>query len=90
MQTQLFDRDAKWHLNRRVPHIVPRADNTGYVIRVRWSQKLGFQLDHVFASHRVAVETLDRIQLAGFITPINWKRFFNPKWSPKCVTLRAS
>lgn len=88
-QPQLFGRDAKWRLGRRTLHVVPRNDMTGYVIRTRWSQQLGMQLDHVFASHAEATRYVDRIALCGFITPIHWKKIFRPKWTPKCQTIRS-
>ncbi len=87
-QRPLLDDHTRWFLRGRTPHVVPRADATGYVLRVRWSPKLGLQLDHVFSSYDRALRHAEHIGLTGFIRPVFWKRIFHPKWSPTCHTLR--
>lgn len=79
-----------WTLNHRSVHVVPRRDATGYTIRVRWSQKLGLQLDTVFTSRHRAVAIAQQIMLRGRIDLQYWKRIFNPKWSPTCTTLYSN
>lgn len=88
-QRPLLEDHTRWFLRGRTPHVVPRADATGYVLRVRWSPKLGLQLDHVFSSYDRALQHAEHIQLTGFIRPVFWKRIFHPKWSPTCLTLRS-
>lgn len=88
-QRPLLEDHTRWFLRGRAPHVVPRADATGYVLRVRWSPKLGLQLDHVFSSYDRALQHAEHIQLTGFIRPVFWKRIFHPKWSPTCLTLRS-
>lgn len=80
-------RATRWCIARRSLYIVPRRDLTGYTIRMRWSQKLGLQLDHVFMSYADAARTVERIYAAGFITMNCWKRIYNPRWSTSCRTL---
>jgi hypothetical protein len=87
-QRPLLEDHTRWFLHGRTPHVVPRADATGYVLRVRWSPKLGLQLDHVFSSYDRALQHAEHIELAGFIRPVFWKRIFHPKWSSTCRTLR--
>jgi hypothetical protein len=87
-QPQLFgDPQVRWRLGRRSVHVVPRRDLTGYTIRVRWSEKLGLQLDHVFVDLRRAQDVVQRIYTSGFLTLACWKRIYRPKWSPTCRTL---
>jgi hypothetical protein len=88
-QLPLLTDHTQWFLRGRMVHVVPRADATGYVLRVRWSPKLGLQLDHVFPSHSLALRHADRIELTGRIRPVFWKRIYHPKWSPTCLTLRS-
>lgn len=80
---------VKWYLGQRMVHVVPRSDLTGYVLRVRWSHKLGLQLDHVFVSVVAAQRKAFDIERNGFLRPVHWKRIFNPKWSRSCETSRS-
>ena len=89
-QPQLFgdaQRATRWHLARRTAHVVARRDGSGYVIRVRWSQKLGLQLDHLFFSKAEADAVCNRVHTVGYITLSCWKKIYNPKWSAQCRTL---
>ena len=88
-QAQLFEDHTKWHIGRRAAHVVCRRDATGYTVRIRWSQKLGLQLDHVFITYAAAQRKARDIELLGFIKPVYWKRIFNPKWTPSCETIRS-
>ena len=78
---------ARWVLKRRSVYVVPRRDGTGYVIRVRWSERLGLQLDHVFTHEARALQVCRQIELRGSIDLAYWKKIFFPKWSPTCRTL---
>lgn len=87
-QRPLFATDhEQWFLRGRMVHVVPRTDGTGLTLRIRWSPKLGLQLDHVFVNHRAAQDMASRIETSGFIRPVYWKRIFNPKWTPSCLTI---
>lgn len=85
-QPRLFG-DSCWRLGRRVPHVVPRSDGYGYRIRIRWSHKLGLQLDHTFVNASRAEKVCDQIKLRGRLDMSCWKRIYNPKWSPSCNQL---
>lgn len=87
-QPRLFG-DSVWHLGRRTAHVVLRSDQTGYTIRVRWSDKLGLQLDHVFVSEHRAKQVVEQIHLRGKLEMSCWKRIYRPKWTPRCNTIRS-
>lgn len=88
-QPRLFG-DHTWTLGRRTAHVVPRNDGTGYTVRIRWSHKLGLQLDHVFVNHARAARIAEQIALRGRLDMSCWKRIFYPKWTPHCETIRSA
>lgn len=88
-QAQLFEDHTKWYLRGRMVHVVARADRAGYTVRVRWSDKLGLQLDHVFFTYNEASAKARDIELCGCLRPVYWKRIFRPHWSRSCETIRG-
>ncbi len=88
-QPRLFG-DSTWTLGRRTTHVVLRSDQTGYTIRIRWSDKLGLQLDHTFVNYARALRVCEQIELRGRLDMTCWKRIYNPKWTPRCETIRRA
>lgn len=88
-QPRLFG-DSTWHLGRRTAHVVPRSDGHGYRIRIRWSDKLGLQLDHTFVNASRAHRICEQIELRGRLDMSCWKRIYRPNWTPYCETRRSS
>lgn len=79
--------DYVWTLRRyHSVHVVPRSDMQGYRIRIRWSNKLGLQLDNTVMSYTRAMSLAQQIQLRGRVDMRLWKKIFNPRWTPKCYT----
>lgn len=87
-QRALFDvaEQTKWYLRGRMCHVVARTDGTGYTLRVRWSPKLGLQLDHVFVTSSDAHIKARDIERNGFLRPVFWKKIFRPQWDRSCHT----
>lgn len=87
-QPRLFG-DYIWRLGRRTPYVVPRSDGHGYRVRVRWSDKLGLQLDHTFFDEARAQRIVEQIRLRGRLDMTCWKKIYRPKWTPTCRTVRS-
>jgi hypothetical protein len=89
-QAPLFEDHEQWFLRGRLVHVVPRSDGTGLTLRIRWSRKLGLQLDHVFVNHLAAQRKASQIELCGYIRPVYWKRIFKPRWTLQCLTISSN
>ncbi len=85
-QRELFP--TEWRLGRRTVYAVPHPTLTCYRLRVRWSQRLGLELNYDIYSMRDAERTIERIKARGFIQRNRWHAYFNPQWSTNCKELR--
>jgi hypothetical protein len=84
-QQRLFG-DVTWTIGHRTVHVVPRTDMQGYRIRIRWTHKLGIQLDNTIMSRARAVALAQQIALRGRIDITLWKKIYHPKWDRQCCT----
>ena len=89
-QGELFtDPHVEWRLGKRTVHIVPHPTTTCLRIRIRWSQKLGLELQHDIYSGQQARRVIERILARGKIQRNRWRAYYNPRWTPSCVTIRS-
>ena len=84
-QRELFtDPHIEWRLGRRQPKIVVHRTKTCLRVRIRWSQKLGLELQHDIYSQAHAERVVRRILERGAIQRDRWYAIYNPTWSPSC------
>lgn len=88
-QRELFtDPHIEWRLGRRSVHIVSHPSKTCVRLRIRWSNKLGLELQHDIYSRAHAEATVRRIIARGAIQRDRWRAYYNPQWTPSCETIR--
>ena len=70
---------AVWKLNGRKAEVQPHDGGTFKVV-VRWSEKLGVSLDHVFTDEANAKRIAEDVSKQGAIKTQYWSKEFFPKW----------
>ena len=53
-------------------------ENDFWLVRIRWSKKLGLTLDHTFHSKKMADDVADKVAVASHITRGRWAPEYYP------------
>jgi hypothetical protein len=83
MSMQPREPTTKWRLYKRhTAFFVTHSGGTCYRVRIRWSGKLGLELDYDLHSTFEAQRVCERINNVRYIEPSRWRRVYYPDRAP--------